>query len=126
MSEAVKIRKNSFFSFVSISSRLLANVVLFLALARFYGPTLFGKFAFAHSLSLIFILFADFGIDVLFINEIARERENAIRFFQQFFTLKIFLVGSALLLMNVFIFFTNSDPQGNSFNSSFKFFVFAL
>jgi O-antigen/teichoic acid export membrane protein len=112
MSEAVKIRKNSFFSFVSISSRLLANVVLFLALARFYGPTLFGKFAFAHSLSLIFILFADFGIDVLFINEIARERENAIRFFQQFFTLKIFLVGSALLLMNVFIFFTNSDPQG--------------
>jgi O-antigen/teichoic acid export membrane protein len=112
MSEAVRIRKNSIFSFFSISSRLIANVVLFLIIARFYGPTLYGQFVFAQSLSLVFILIADFGIDVLFVNEVARDRKNAVKLFSQYFSLKILFCLIALAGMDIFFFVSNSDFQG--------------
>ena len=123
MSEAVKVRKNSIFSFFSISSRLIANVILFLAMARFYGPTMFGQFVFAHSLSMIFILVADFGIDVLFINEVARDRKNANTLFRQYFTMKLFFTLIALLGMNVFVFISNSDFQGRILILVFSFYT---
>jgi O-antigen/teichoic acid export membrane protein len=112
MSEVVRIRKNSIFSFFSISSRLIANVVLFLIIARFYGPTLYGQFVFAQSLSLVFILIADFGIDVLFVNEVARDRKNAVKLFSQYFSLKILFCFIALAGMDIFFFVSNSDFQG--------------
>ncbi len=107
MSESVRIRRNTFFSLLSVTSRLIANVVLFWILARYYGPTVFGQFTFAHTLSFIFIIFADFGFDVLLTNEIARDRNRAAQIFQQFFSLKILFTIISLAGMWLFAFVTN-------------------
>ncbi len=104
MSESVRIRRNTFFSLLSISSRLIANVLLFWVIARFYGPTIFGRFTFAHSLSYIFIIFADFGFDVLLTNEIARDRNRAAQIFRQFFSLKFVFTSLSLAGMWLFMF----------------------
>ena len=107
MTEAVRIRRNSIFSIISITSRLIANVILFWFIARFYGPTIFGQFTFAHSLSYIFIILADFGFDVLLTNEIAKERNNAIKIFQQYFSLKFIFTLFALASMWLFVLFND-------------------
>jgi len=107
MTEAVRIRRNSIYSIISITSRLIANVILFWVIARYYGPTIFGQFTFAHSLSYIFIILADFGFDVLLTNEIARDRNNAVQIFQQYFSLKFVFTLCALVLMWIFVLFND-------------------
>jgi O-antigen/teichoic acid export membrane protein len=99
MTEATRIRRNTFFSLLSITSRLIANVVLFWVIARYYGPVTFGQFTFANTLAFIFINFADFGFDVLLTNEIARNRNKANQIFQQFFSLKCIFTIVALVGM---------------------------
>jgi O-antigen/teichoic acid export membrane protein len=99
MSEAVRIRKNSVFSLLSISIRLVANILLFMLIARFYGAKIFGQFTFAHTLATIFILFADFGFDVLLTTEIARDKKNTSSTFQTFFSLKFIFCLVALIGM---------------------------
>src|SRR3990170_4014485 len=109
MTEASRIRNNSVFSFLSISSRLVANVVVFWIIARVYGPELFGQFTFAQTLATIFILFADFGFDILLTNEIARDRDKAKALFQQFFSLKlIFSLVGLLAITLVLVLFKSS------------------
>ncbi|MCX6171135.1 MAG: flippase [Ignavibacteriales bacterium] len=119
----MRIRKNSLYSTLSITSRLIANVVVFWVLARYYGPAIFGKFTFAHTLTLIFILFADFGIDVLLTNEIARNRNNAIQIFRQYFSLKLIFTLLALSGMLLFVLFNNLDLQSRSLLLIFSLYV---
>ncbi|HED05429.1 MAG TPA: hypothetical protein ENI61_01945, partial [Ignavibacteria bacterium] len=64
MTEAKRIRKNYLFSFLSISSRLIANVIVFWIIARYYGPDIFGQFSLAHTIATISILLGDFGLDL--------------------------------------------------------------
>jgi O-antigen/teichoic acid export membrane protein len=99
MSQAARIRRNSLFSFLSISLRLIANVLVFWIIARFYGPEVFGQFTLAHTIATIFILFADFGFDFLLTTEIARNREEATKLFQQYFSLKLIFSSAAFIGM---------------------------
>src|SRR3972149_11201437 len=121
MSEAKRIRKNTVFSLLSISSRLIANVLLFWVIARYYGPTIFGEFTFAHTLSYIFIVFADFGFDVLLTNEIAQNRLKAIQIFQQYFSLK--LVFTLIALVGMWVFLLVNDL---SFHSQMLIIIFSI
>jgi len=99
MTEAVRIRRNSVFSLFSISVRLLANVIVFWIIGSYYGPKIFGQFTAAHTLATIFILFADFGLDILLTTEIARNKKNAVELFQKFFSIKIVFAFFALIAM---------------------------
>ncbi len=99
MTEAKRIRKNYFFSFLSISSRLIANVIVFWIIARYYGPEIFGQFSLAHTIATISILLGDFGLDLLLTTEISRNRNNAGALFQKFYSLKFLFSFTALLLM---------------------------
>lgn len=118
-----RIRKNSFFSFLSISLRLIANVIVFWIIARFYGPSLFGQFTFAQTLASIFILFGDFGFDVLLTNEISRNRNNAIKIFRQFFSLKLVFTFFALVGMWVFVLINNFSVQARILIIVFSFYM---
>jgi O-antigen/teichoic acid export membrane protein len=109
-SQAVRIRRNYFYSVLSISSRLISNVIVFWIIARFYGPVLFGQFAFAQTLATIFIISADFGFDILLTNEVARNRDKALQYFQQYFTLKLIFTLVSMAGMCSFAIF-------NSFSS---------
>jgi len=99
MSEAMRIRKNSLYSTLSISSRLIANVFIFWIIARYYGPSVFGQFTSAQVLAANFIIFADFGFDILLTTEVARNKKNAVKLFQQFFSLKLIFNFVALIAM---------------------------
>jgi len=100
-SELSRIKRNSFFSFISISIRLLANIILFLIIARFYGPEKFGQFTYAHTLATIFILFADFGFDVLLTTEVAKNRDKLKDIFESFFSFKVLFALIAISVMSV-------------------------
>ena len=99
MTESLRIRKNSIFSLISISSRLISNIIVFLIIARYFGPEIFGQFTLAHTLATVSILFGDFGFDILLTTEIARNREKTAYLFQRYFSLKLLFSSSALIFM---------------------------
>jgi O-antigen/teichoic acid export membrane protein len=99
LEQAARIRWNSLFSLLSSGIRLLTNVLLFLGIARFYGPEAFGQFTTAHTLSALFLLLADFGLDLLFTTEVARQPANADRLFRSFASVKLLFVSVALMGM---------------------------
>jgi len=86
MTEAIRIKKNSFFSLISIASRLVANVIVFWLIARIYGPENFGIFTFAHTTATILILLADFGFDILLTTELSKNISDAKNIFQNIFS----------------------------------------
>jgi len=121
MSQSSEIRLNTLFSFLSISSRLIANVIVFWIIARNYGPSLFGQFTFAQTLATIFIVVADFGFDILLTNDIASDRVNAKNYFQKYFTLKIIFTCLAMFGMWIFALINELNTQ-----TVFLIFIFSL
>jgi O-antigen/teichoic acid export membrane protein len=94
-----QIKKNTLFSFISSSVRLVANILFFVAVARVFGPRIFGQFTIAQVLYTVFLLVADFGTDTLFITEISRAREEVNSIFEEFFSTKLILWVIAAGLM---------------------------
>jgi O-antigen/teichoic acid export membrane protein len=132
---ASSIHWNSLFAFLSHLIRLLTNFVLFVGVARFYGPEAFGQFTAAHTLSTIFLIFADFGFDTLLATEVARHRGNAGEIAQKYFSLKIvFAVAATVALMTAPWFRPMNPATGllvfvfsfNVFFTSLSNFFFAL
>jgi O-antigen/teichoic acid export membrane protein len=96
MSVINRIRYNSFYSLSSSVIRLFTNFLFFIGIARFYGTSTFGSFTAAHTLTLMFLSIADFGLDILLTTEIARSKENASKLLVKYFPLKLMLSVVAL------------------------------
>ncbi len=124
MTEAKRIRKNYFFSFLSISSRLIANVIVFWIIARYYGPDIFGQFSLAHTIATISILLGDFGLDLLLTTEISRDRKNAGTLFQKFYSLKFLFSFTALFVMWGLSLFGNFSTATKLLILIFSFYMF--
>lgn len=92
---ASRVHKNSLFAFLSAVTRLLANVLLFLGIARFYGAEGFGQFTSAHTIATLFIVFADFGFEALLITEVSRDRSKAGSVVEQLLSFKLLFVAAA-------------------------------
>ena len=90
MIDAVVIRRNTVFSFAAALIRMLATMLMFVGIARFFGPQAFGQFALAHTYLTIFYIIADFGIDILLMTELAYRREETAKYIQRFFLLRSF------------------------------------
>lgn len=105
MGSRAGVRRNTLFAFLSQAVRLVANVVLFVGLARMYGPEDFGRFTAAHTLSTVFILLADFGLDVLTASEIARTRLVNRNPTGELFFVKLMFATVASIAMAVVILF---------------------
>lgn len=71
------MKRNFLYTAVSIGSRLLVGFLLFLLLARLWGPTEFGLFAFVFSLAALLTLLVDFGFHVYLLREVAATPERA-------------------------------------------------
>lgn len=89
MDQATQFKRNSILSFFSAFVRLTANTLMFIGIARFYGPITFGSFSTAHIFSFIFIMIADFGFDILLTTEVARNKEKAHEYFRKYFSIKL-------------------------------------
>ena len=125
MSEATRIRRNSLFSFLSIAVRLISNFLIFMIIARKYGPSLFGQLAYSHTLSVLFIAFADFGFDALLITEIAFSKTNAISIFNKNLSFKLIFSVVALIVMWSIPFIFKLNPGINILIFIFSFYTLA-
>ncbi len=123
MTESAFIKRNSFFSFLSMSSRLVANVIVFWLIARIYGPGTFGTFTFAHTTATLLIILADFGFDFLLTTEISKARSQAAKIFQNIFSLKIIFSLVALSIMWIFCLVGNYSNETKFSLWIFSFFL---
>lgn len=123
MTESSLIKKNSFFSLLSMSSRLIANVIVFWLIARIYGPDTFGVFTFAHTTATLLIILADFGFDILLTTEISRSKSQAVKIFQNIFSYKIIFSVLAFLIMWIFSLQGNYSQETRISLQIFSFFL---
>lgn len=65
------------FTALTVASRLLVGLLLFLLLARLWGPAPFGQFTFVFSVSALLVLIVDFGFSLYVLREVAARRSEA-------------------------------------------------
>ncbi|MFZ1289658.1 MAG: flippase [Melioribacteraceae bacterium] len=111
MSDFERLGKNSIYSFLTTFFRLFSNVILFWLIARFYGKEIFGQFTIAQTYASVFVLFADFGLDILLTTEIPRNILNSVKIFQRLFSIKLLLTLIAFLGMFILLFFSDYNFQ---------------
>jgi O-antigen/teichoic acid export membrane protein len=137
MALGTHIKRNSVFAFLSQAIRLLTNAVVFVGIARLYGPVEFGRFTAAHTLSVVFLLVADFGFDALLTWEVARARHRTTELASTYLSAKILSSCVALVamliiaqlsarsvqtrvVMDIFAVYTLVSTIGNFFFALFK------
>jgi O-antigen/teichoic acid export membrane protein len=111
MAQAARIRRNSFFAFLSQLIRLGTNFLMFVGIARLYGVEAFGQFTTAHTLATIFLLLADFGFDMLVATEIARNRAQSVEVARRYFSQKVLFASVATVGMFAISFMQNFTWQ---------------
>jgi O-antigen/teichoic acid export membrane protein len=99
MNSVLLIRRNSIYSFLAFALRLVANMVLFVGIARFYGPTAFSQFSLAHVYFSIMLLIADFGYDFYLATEIGRDARLTGNLAGKVMPVKMFLSVCAVCFM---------------------------
>ncbi|MBI4809968.1 MAG: flippase [Ignavibacteriales bacterium] len=113
-------------------TRMFSNMLLFIGIARFYGPEGFGQFTIAHTYLTLFYIVADFGFDLLLTTEVARSRDRSVEFVRRFLPIKmIFALGSIAVMSIIAIvshfseatktlmFFLSISIVGNALTSFF-------
>ncbi|GCL65115.1 lipopolysaccharide biosynthesis protein [Pseudaquabacterium pictum] len=93
------MKRNFVYTAVSVGSRLLVGLLLFLLLARLWGPPQFGLFSFVFSFSALMALLVDFGFALYLLREVAARPEEAARLISEAFRAKLLLMLAAVLLM---------------------------
>lgn len=111
MTSVLLIRRNSIFSFLVFGLRLVANMVLFVGIARFYGPTAFAQFSLAHVYLSIMMLIADFGYDFYLATEIGRDVRLTSELARKVMPIKILLSVCAVGLITGLAIFGQSDDE---------------
>ncbi|HET53679.1 MAG TPA: hypothetical protein ENN33_00505, partial [Ignavibacteria bacterium] len=111
MSDFERISKNSIYSFLSIFFRLFSNVILFWLIARFYGKELFGQFTIAQTFASVYVIFADFGLDMLLTIEISRRLSDSKNIFRRYFSVKFVLVVIVFLILVGITFISNFSSE---------------
>jgi O-antigen/teichoic acid export membrane protein len=74
---ASRVRRNSWLILIGQAVRMASTALVFVIVARVYGPVEFGSYTAAHTLATIFLLLADFGFDILLTWEVGRRQDQA-------------------------------------------------
>lgn len=64
------MKRNFIFTGIGIGSRLLSNLIVFVVLARYWGPTEFGRFSFLFSLSALIGIIVEYGLQTYLMREL--------------------------------------------------------
>jgi O-antigen/teichoic acid export membrane protein len=91
--------KNTGFMAASTLVRLLSSMVLFIALARVYGPEEFGRFFYNFTLASMFLLLLEYGFGPQLLREIGRAPEQAPAIMGRVFIAKLLLTALVALLV---------------------------
>jgi O-antigen/teichoic acid export membrane protein len=90
------LKENTIYAGVTNLSDILLFVLMILA-GRFLGAKDFGTFTFAQSLAIVFLTFSNFGLNVLAIRDVARDKGLAERYLGNILSWKIILSLIALI-----------------------------
>ncbi|XOB41507.1 MAG: flippase [Candidatus Nealsonbacteria bacterium] len=80
-------------------------------LARHFGPTIYGQWAFALSFVAIFAVLADFGFSTLTVREIARDKFKSAKYIDNIIGMKLILGLVTLGLIAFVIQFLGKEPE---------------
>ncbi len=95
-------------------TELIQKGVAFLVivwLARYFGPPVYGKWAFALNFTILFSVLADFGFSYLSVREIARDKSKTSYYIDNIIMMKLILGFVALALMIVTIWLLEKDHE---------------
>ena len=105
-----KIINNIFWLFVDKILKLFFGLLVFVLLARHFGPETFGTFNFAISLYSVFLMFSSFGLSGIVVRELLKKSSINIDVLNSAFLLRvIFSLVSYSLLITVVIFLRPDD-----------------
>ena len=94
---------------VSLGSRLLSGLFIFLLLARLWGPADFGRFSFVFSLSALIALIVDFGFTNFVLREVGAQPVAGASLLRQTFWAKVWLIPAYALGAFAALFALGSD-----------------
>jgi O-antigen/teichoic acid export membrane protein len=92
------MKRHFAYSLVSLGSRLLVGLVLFVILARLWGPGKFGLFTFVFSFTTLLVLLVDFGFHLYLLREVARSPSQAAVLIADSFCAKLVLVAGTVAI----------------------------
>lgn len=94
-----KMLKNTGFMAASTLVRLMSSLVLFIALARLFGPEDFGRLFYNFTLASVFLLPLEYGFAPHLLREIGRAPADAPHIMGRTFVAKLLLCGVVLALV---------------------------
>lgn len=94
-----KITSNTSFYMMALIVQKVLSFVYFTFLARSLGAEGIGQYFFAISFATMFSVLTDLGLSALLIREVAKEKEESIKWFAQIFTIKLILALITVLIL---------------------------
>ncbi len=111
MSIAKRVAKNTFWLLTAeVTGRGLFMILTFL-IARYLGAAGFGRYAFAFAFVTLFLVFTEFGLDLLTIREVAREKRLVGKYINNIACIKIILAIVTYVTICITIQFFNKTPE---------------
>lgn len=93
--------------------RIISGLIIWIWLAKYFGPEQFGLFSYAQSFAFLFTVLAALGLDNIIVREIVKNPFIENDLIWTSFILKIFGSIIVLLLILISVKFTNNDENTN-------------
>ncbi|MFH1665721.1 MAG: flippase [Candidatus Omnitrophota bacterium] len=105
------IVKNAFWLTFLATIQKGVNFLVVVWIARYLGPGIYGKWAFALSFAGLFSVFVDFGFSDLMVREVTRDKTRTARYIDNIVAMKLVLSMIALGAIAVLIRIMGKDPE---------------
>jgi O-antigen/teichoic acid export membrane protein len=100
--------KHTFFMALSTALRLLTGVIIFIVMARIWGPDKFGSFMYLFTATSLIALVVDYGFGQQLMRDIGYDKTNIRELITGVMSAKIMLTGSMVLVFGI----TSLTPWG--------------
>ncbi len=104
------IVKNAFWLTISMGISTLVSFLVVIGIARHYGPSVYGQWAFALAFVNFFSVLVEFGFEILMIREVSRDKSKTSEYIDNIIAMKAFFSLVAIALIFIVINFLRSDP----------------
>lgn len=108
-------KTNFIYTAISIGSRLVAGLLLFIVLARVWGPADFGAYSFAFGVSMTLGLIVDFGFASYLLREIGAEPGRLGNVFREGLRLKALLILPFVVMSSASLWYFQASLSANLF-----------